>query len=412
MSAPGHNSTQIIANLENVYEEGDHVIIALADCVLKDGMAIRTSKVRGITSYGMALGPTDAAVGTDLTEEYCRDDTTDGFRMLKWTDIESLYNVRRSLVRAGQERVIRYIAKVKLDGTNAAVQVATNGRICAQSRNNIITPDDDNHGFAKWADDNKEYFSGLANHQHTTIYGEWGGKGVQNGTSLSRLDHKVFVVFAIKYGGVKGQPAMLDINPITIGQKLGSKPDNMYVLPFYGDVVAANFIDSKELEATAELLNQEVARVEECDPWVKETFGIEGTGEGLVYYPLEMDIVSGETNEPMLIDSFTYSDLVFKAKGEKHKVKKDKKPVQINPEVAKSISDFVELVVTENRLNQMLEGVELDRKNTGTFIGKVSKDVSKESNAELDAAGLEWKQVAKEVTAAARVWFMTKCDKL
>lgn len=410
MNAPGHEMTQIIANMENVYEEGDHAVVALADCVLKDGTTIRAAKVRNVSSYGMALGKTDLPVGTDLTEEYCRDDTTNGFRMLKWTDIESLYNVRRSLVRAQQERVVRYIAKVKLDGTNAAVQVATDGRIIAQSRNNIITPESDNHGFAKWADDNKDYFSRLANSQHTTIYGEWGGAGIQSGTSFSQVDHKVFVVFAIQYGGVAGKAAQLDINPVTIEQRLGNRPDNVYVLPFYGQVFAANYINPDELQQTVDMLNEEVAKVEACDPWVKETFGIEGIGEGLVLYPLETGLVSGVTNEPILIDGFTYSDLVFKAKGEKHRVKRDTSAVQMDPETVESINSFVELMATDNRLNQMLKGVELERENIGLFIKKVSKDIHKEGQAELEASGLDWKKVSKFLSTKARAWFISKID--
>ena len=412
MSAPGFENVQIIANLENTYEADDSVIVALADCVLKDGTTIRVSKVRGISSYGMALGKTDLPVGTDVTEEYCKDDTTNGFRMLKWPSIESLYNVRKSLVKSEQERVVRYIAKVKLDGTNAGIQIASDGRVIAQSRNNIITPEDDNHGFAKWLDERKSYFSSLARSKHMTIYGEFVGKGIQSGTSVSTLPNRVFVVFAIQYGGTSGQQALIDINPASIERVLQNRPEDVYVLPFYGQVFAADFTNVENLQSTVDLLNEEVSRVENCDPWVKETFGVEGVGEGLVLYPLEPDTISGVTNEPILIDAFTYSDLVFKAKGEKHKVIKTKKPVQIDPEVANSINEFVELVVTENRLNQMLEGIDLEKKNTGIFLKKVSQDVHKESQAELEAAGLDWKQVAKEVSTKARLWFIKECDKL
>lgn len=38
----------------------------------------------------------------------------------------------------------------KIDGTNAAVHVNDDGTFHAQSRNRIITPDDDNFGFATW----------------------------------------------------------------------------------------------------------------------------------------------------------------------------------------------------------------------------------------------------------------------
>ena len=39
---------------------------------------------------------------------------------------------------------VTYGAKVKLDGTNGGVQVSTHGEVIAQSRNQIITTEDDN----------------------------------------------------------------------------------------------------------------------------------------------------------------------------------------------------------------------------------------------------------------------------
>jgi hypothetical protein len=64
----------------------------------------------------------------------------------------------------------------KIDGTNACV-VIYNGVVSAQSRKRIITPDDDNYGFAKWVYDNAGALMdtlGFGYH-----YGEWFGEGIQ-----------------------------------------------------------------------------------------------------------------------------------------------------------------------------------------------------------------------------------------
>jgi len=132
--------SQIIANLENVYEIGDNVVVVLAGSVLKGGEKIRYAKIRGVASHGMALGKTDLPMNTDVTLLHCESatDVVAGFSMIKWPSIESLFNVRRGLKKAQAEKKVIYIGKVKLDGTNAAVQVSTDGRIVAQSRSILI----------------------------------------------------------------------------------------------------------------------------------------------------------------------------------------------------------------------------------------------------------------------------------
>ena len=98
----------------------------------------------------------------------------------------------------------------KLDGTNAAVvirdladslfiphvdeQVVDIGvglyGVRAQSRKRIITPQDDNYGFARWVWDHAEdlfYLLGEGIH-----FGEWWGKGIQRGYDM---DTKAFSLF-------------------------------------------------------------------------------------------------------------------------------------------------------------------------------------------------------------------------
>jgi hypothetical protein len=65
----------------------------------------------------------------------------------------------------------------KIDGTNAAIHVADDGRVAAQSRRRLITPDDDNYGFARWVHENAAelaYILGPGTH-----FGEWWGAGIQ-----------------------------------------------------------------------------------------------------------------------------------------------------------------------------------------------------------------------------------------
>ena len=415
-----NKEVEIIANLDRIYELGDIVAIALVGSILKDGTKIKPTKLRGMYSYGMALGKVEAEIGRDLSDIYCQPETSTEVKQLpfiKWTSIELLHNVKRELDARNQAFKITYRAKVKLHGTNAGVQITPRGEVAAQkrtgvlrvfdplndpfkTRTEIITSEADNAGFAAWVEKNSNYFSQLKSDSHITIFGEWCGSGIQRGVAISQLERKVFAVFAIQYGGAGEEIAKLEIRPEVIREILPTHED-VFVLPYYGEPVDLNFGDAKQLQAAVDTINQMVEAVEKIDPWVKDNFGIEGVGEGLVMYPEVENIVERDR----------YTQLIFKAKGEKHQVVKTKKAVQIEPELAQNIDEFVELFVTEARLQQALTEAcnnEPNMKQMGQFLKWISVDIHKESEAELAAANLTWKQVNKFVNSAARKWYTNK----
>lgn len=80
----------------------------------------------------------------------------------------------------------------KIDGTNACAVFDESARLWCQSRNRIITPDDDNYGFARWAYDNASaLFDTLGPGRH---YGEWWGQGIQRGYGLTEKRFSLFNV--------------------------------------------------------------------------------------------------------------------------------------------------------------------------------------------------------------------------
>src|SRR5262249_48952948 len=95
-----------------------------------------------------------------------------------------------------------FVITEKIDGTNAAigfqeVEESVDNACCylighglpltavyAQSRNRIITPEQDNHGFARWVHDNAfALFEVLGLGLH---FGEWWGSGIQRGYGLPK----------------------------------------------------------------------------------------------------------------------------------------------------------------------------------------------------------------------------------
>ncbi len=92
----------------------------------------------------------------------------------------------------------------KIDGTNAAIGIIENApaaegmpavntyTVYAQSRTRIITPENDNMGFARWVEKNKEVLiKTLGPGLH---FGEWWGCGIQRGYDLSERRFSLFNV--------------------------------------------------------------------------------------------------------------------------------------------------------------------------------------------------------------------------
>ena len=77
----------------------------------------------------------------------------------------------------------------KIDGTNGLIAIGENGEFQVGSRNQWITPEKDNAGFARWAYDHKDELMQLGNGYH---YGEWWGQGIQRGYGLKEKRFSLF----------------------------------------------------------------------------------------------------------------------------------------------------------------------------------------------------------------------------
>jgi len=78
----------------------------------------------------------------------------------------------------------------KIDGTNAAIGVTEDGRVYAQSRTRVISPHDDNYGFAAWVEQNREKLAeALGPGLH---FGEWWGVGINRGYGLAERRFSLF----------------------------------------------------------------------------------------------------------------------------------------------------------------------------------------------------------------------------
>lgn len=121
---------------------------------------------------------------------------------VSWPSIELFHNVVRTLTHLSELGrpfpKVEYRAKVKLHGTNCAVQ-RTDAGVIAQSRTTILSPGADYKGFAAWVQAQQAYFAALR--PGTILFGEWCGPGVEKGMAISQLKAKVFAVFAAVIDG-------------------------------------------------------------------------------------------------------------------------------------------------------------------------------------------------------------------
>jgi hypothetical protein len=197
-----------------------------------------------------------------------------------------------------------------------------------------------------------------------------------------------------------------------------------------------NLADTAHVESRLDTVNGLTDAIDSEDPWVLRTFGVRGPGEGLVWYPINVDLEGDRKMKA--VSGEVYAAFVFKTKGEKHRVVGTKKAAQVKPEVAEDAVKYVELMVPEPRLQQgtsilydtrssssahdrlllpllivlMRTGVQavggLQKKNIAAFIKWVVTDVEKEGKDELAASGLDWKKVSPLISTKAREWFLAQ----
>jgi len=332
--------------------------------------------------------------------------------LIKWTDIQSFHNLTKSigvLYSYSNETppIITYQAKVKLHGTNAGVQISQDGEVVAQSHHRILSEEADNMQFHQWVMSNKEKWAILRDHERgpMTVFGEWCGKGIAKGTAISQLDRKILAVFAIQIGVDK---AVFLTEPADISTFLKDLdvPD-VYVLPWLETTNICDFSNINSVKSTVDWANNLVEQVEKCDPWVYKAFGIQGIGEGVVAYPTWLwDPIPPRGD----ITAF-----MFKAKGEAHRVVKDKKAAQVSPTSAVSVNAFIDLVLTEARLEQGVTEACNERYDTtliGPFLKWIGGDVKKECQNELQVSNIEWKSVAGPLAKTAKEWYVKRIQEI
>jgi hypothetical protein len=332
--------------------------------------------------------------------------------------------------------ILEFEGTVKLHGTNACVAYTKEHGVWAQSRRKVITAVCDNAGFASFVDSTQDvwpdFFTLIGKHyeinlsQNTVrIFGEWCGGNIQKGVALNGIE-KMFVIFAIEV--CRNIATVLDnkenmteekVNETALVQKEG---DAYWLHEGFCDIALQSHerhiynihefpkfnitIDFNDPKASTSALAAITHSVERMCP-VGKFFGKDSTdhcttGEGVVW---RCTVVTDILKRMTLVAA-------FKVKGKLHAGTKCKTLAAVDVEKMRNIAEFVDLVVTEGRLNQGVEtlftsngNVDPQMQDTPEFASWLVADVEKEESDTIRANGLRLKDVRRGVKHRASEWF-------
>ena len=345
--------------------------------------------------------------------------------MQKFPSIEAF----RSVIRAVRENsayhgkpipTVEFEGTVKLHGTNAGVRINADETVQAQSRERLITIEQDNAGFAHFAAMNSNFFVSLArtiaiatagsiteaaDYGRYTIYGEWCGGNIQSKVGLNTVK-KHFVIFNV-YDHVEERLLNREWMDFLVNEDNSGTVEVYNASGIYFIYQIPTFkmtIDFAQPEQYIEELERLTLNVEESCPWA--TFmGGSGIGEGIVWVPTERE------HSPI-------SKLWFKTKGVKHQGKGESKvkTLSVDPVKVAAIRELVDVLTPEWRMEQGVtylreNGYTLDQKATGQYLQWVMKDILKEESDTIAANPYTWKELTGYITTKARDYYFTALDK-
>lgn len=257
-----------------------------------------------------------------------------------------------------------WLATVKVHGTNAAM-CGDGKEMWVQSRNRVLSMDNDNHGTHKHYTEHKSFYRALAmklgGGRRVWMYGEWAGKGIQGGVGVSELPPQMYLYAVVR------EDELLDVEVVKAAVVELRKAEPVYHICEFPTwhVSLKDVLKVKKLTDAIE---------KECP--VAAFFDVKGkVGEGLV-----------------LSNGWTF----VKSKGTKHQAYR--RPVSLKADVA-TVDEFVARATTVARLEQGVEEVGYDcAKKIPALIQWVVTDILAEEKETMAASKLTSKDVTKAIS--------------
>lgn len=351
---------------------------------------------------------------------------------VKFPSIEQYHHLlksaRKTFLRKDNEASsleIDFIGTVKVHGTNAGAVWNVNSGLHAQSRNRIITEDNDNFDFASFVAIHstaiKSVMQKIATqynidlkdeHAHFALFGEYCCDNIQAKVALTGLKPRKWIVYdaaILTTGEGEEQIRWLDI----LDEDFSDHQSEIYNIATFGLFKFRG--DFNDLEPTREFIKTKTLEVEDECP-VGKYFGRNKaagdctTGEGVVWR------VSKVFRDGVEMDLTQFPKLSrrFKHKGELHATNYKSTNVPLVPERMAEITEFVQATVTEQRLEQGFTEIvgqheEQPQTKIGTFAEWVIADILKE---DMDHAPVlsDLKHFKKAVSYRSVKWFKQKIN--
>ena len=313
----------------------------------------------------------------------------------------------------------------KIHGANAAVCFSNPDGFWVQSRERIITIEDDNAGCAFDAYSKQEIWTNLIldlayeynidlNKNIISLYYEFAGGRIQKNSCLSGLNKKNIIFAHFKVSllepslddngdmiSTDDQPAYWLETSISDTNKDTKHPIKNEDSEIYNVLQFNQYLLTINLDLPSESINniiKIVDQIEQESP-IGKYFGKQNIGEGVV--------------GTIEYDKKLYK---FKAKGEKHvnsKVKTLKPATEEDLEQERQKIKLVEIVATAGRCEQAWQaifGIENEKnepsmQKMGDFLRWIHKDIMKEHQEDYIRFGLEPKSINSKISLVCRAWF-------
>jgi hypothetical protein len=303
-----------------------------------------------------------------------------------------------------EKPTITFIETIKIHGTNAGFTLTKTGEVAAQSRSRLLSLESDNNGFYAWVmnpERKEELINSISNFinfdkvKQATVFGEFAGESIQKGVAVSQLP-KSFYVFSVQ---VMYDDETVEWLPIDTIKFFENKELNIFnLLMFPTRTIDIDFNNPENY--VNDLVDRATRIGDSC--LVGEYFGInDKTGEGVVLRSI---------NSP---DGHTY---LFKVKDDRHSNSKVAKLSKVDQIAIKNVKEFVDNVVTENRLEQGLQWIQnemmlpLEMKSIGAYIKWVTEDTVKEEKDIIIEKQLNFAKVKKEIGNVARKFYIQRIN--
>ncbi len=305
---------------------------------------------------------------------------------------------------------VTFIGYEKIHGAQMGVSFNNIDGFWVQSKNNIITPEQDHMGCVKEAYKNKEVWLDIItqlsvennidlNLYTITVYAEWAGGNIQRNSAISGLNKRAIIFRYAKVSVIDTESVLEDyyIETKSNNHTVKNVEHNIFNIADFPTIIYD--VDFKDPTKASVELSKVIEENEDNSPVGKLMGKPNNILEGYVFY-----------------GNFDHHTLVFKMKGSKHSKSKVKSVKKYTEEDLKKLDEKKKCateIFSEQRCNQALTeifGIDfentIDIKKMGEYLKWVNADTIKEEYDILKKYDLTFREVNRDFQNLTKEYFL------